>query len=545
MMAGQESPHEPAFDVLLAASLKGDEKQVSTLILQGVNLNQRTPDGWSALIYAAKEGHLEVVQLLLKNGAEPNPTDNISHTALRGASLFGHEEVVQALLEAKANPNHTSSESKTPLHGACMNGHGLTARILLDAGADRTLKNAFGETAADLAEAKGHDDCLHWLNQAPRSPTARLLQRARTSFSDTRKVSVDVVNRSVKHTAMLAGKASESASVAKDRLRQKTFIARDKVLETAGAAQDKFRETAEAAQDRLRQKQEVSAALLLLLTVAAVLLIVLVLYFLVIRGLKLLARVQLIYFYSRSTKLDDFRSWTMEVCMDPWHRETALCQAVEGNWLAQQLVLVKLHESGADHCDPDQVIGGCQHEPCASKGLSKVLLGLADSWSSPINNRLHPIHYALLPVQKRLKKLLRALARGKLPMSKLDKELQNFPLLDRSLPFSRSGRSTRDILMEDLVYPIIREWGVIIGGSHARAPKPGSCPHTLDQVFGSLVNKEEEEEEYSDNELLAVAVKRTMAKYVGWIGGLVQSFAEDQQGKDEDARGGAYVPLVL
>ena len=192
--------------------------------------------------------------------------------------------------------------------------------VLLDAGADRTLKNAFGETAADLAEAKGHDDCLHWLNQAPRSPTARLLQRARTSFSDTRKVSIDAVNRSVKHTAMLAGKASESASVAKDRLRQKTFIARDKVLEKAGAAQDKFRETAEAAQDRLRQKQEVSAALLLLLTVAAVLLIVLVLYFLVIRGLKLLARVQLIYFYSRSTKLDDFRSWTMEVCMDPWHR---------------------------------------------------------------------------------------------------------------------------------------------------------------------------------------------------------------------------------
>ena len=55
---------------LLDASLEGDVRHVSTLVLQGVDLNQRTADGWSALIYAAKEGHLEVVQLLLRGRAD-------------------------------------------------------------------------------------------------------------------------------------------------------------------------------------------------------------------------------------------------------------------------------------------------------------------------------------------------------------------------------------------------------------------------------------------------------------------------------------------
>ena len=54
--------------------------------------------------------------------------------------------------------------------------------------------------------------------------------------------------------------------------------------------------------------------------------------------LKLLARVEVIWFLSRSAKLDDFRAWTLETCKDPWTRETILCQAAEGNWLARQLV---------------------------------------------------------------------------------------------------------------------------------------------------------------------------------------------------------------
>ena len=43
--------------------------------------------------------------------------------------------------------------------GAAMGGHASTVTLLLIAGANATIKNDFGETAADLAKAKGHADC--------------------------------------------------------------------------------------------------------------------------------------------------------------------------------------------------------------------------------------------------------------------------------------------------------------------------------------------------------------------------------------------------
>jgi ankyrin repeat protein len=43
--------------------------------------------------------------------------------------------------------------------GAAMGGHASTVTLLLAAGAKASVKNDFGETAADLATAKGHADC--------------------------------------------------------------------------------------------------------------------------------------------------------------------------------------------------------------------------------------------------------------------------------------------------------------------------------------------------------------------------------------------------
>ena len=166
---------------------------------------------------------------------------------------------------------------------------------------------------------------------------------------------------------------------------------------------------------------------------------------------------------------------------------------------------------------------------------------------SPINNKLHPIHYVLLPVQKRLRTLLRGLAKGKLPLSQLDKELQTFPLLDRSLPFSRTGRSTREYLMEDIVYPIIRNWGVIIGGSHAKPPKANSCPQTINQVFADLVGRDNDDDD-DDDVYGESALVRTVERSVGavvdklsWFGRMAMAIAQEQEEEWRDEGGSLAV----
>ena len=171
------------------------------------------------------------------------------------------------------------------------------------------------------------------------------------------------------------------------------------------------------------------------------------------------------------------------MCTEPWHKETVLCQAVEGNWLARQLVKAKLHEADADHCDPESTPGGCQHTPCESKGLSKVLLGVADGWGSPLNNRMSGVYYALLPLRKRLRALLRGMAHGKLPLSQLDRELRNLPLVERQ--FLRSKHTTLEWIMHEHVYPIIRTWGVVIGGERTRPARPHECPATLETLLST------------------------------------------------------------
>ena len=57
------------------------------------------------------------------------------------------------------------------------------------------------------------------------------------------------------------------------------------------------------------------------------------------------------YRYHRFARFNEFADWTRQMCADqPWRRETILCQSAEGNWMARQLIRMKLAERGVDHC---------------------------------------------------------------------------------------------------------------------------------------------------------------------------------------------------
>ena len=78
---------------------------------EGVDVNARSEDGSTALIFAAMKGHTEVAKFLLLKGGPMDYTDSNGFSALTYAIREGHKETYDLLLEAGANPNTTTGNA--------------------------------------------------------------------------------------------------------------------------------------------------------------------------------------------------------------------------------------------------------------------------------------------------------------------------------------------------------------------------------------------------------------------------------------------------
>jgi Ankyrin repeats (3 copies)/Matrixin len=88
-------------DLLLAAE-KGATKDVERFLAQGIDVNTRDDNGWTALIAASSQGKADTVVLLLQRGADANIRDFDGYTALRHAKANGYKKVVLLLEQAGA-----------------------------------------------------------------------------------------------------------------------------------------------------------------------------------------------------------------------------------------------------------------------------------------------------------------------------------------------------------------------------------------------------------------------------------------------------------
>jgi ankyrin repeat protein len=121
-------------------------------------VDERSPDGFSALHLAAFFGRPEVARLLLDRGADPNlwATGGLHVRPLHSAVAGGHEEVARLLVEAGADVGAAQDGGYTPLMGAAQNGSAGTVALLLERGADPKAYNQDILTAAELADRAGH-----------------------------------------------------------------------------------------------------------------------------------------------------------------------------------------------------------------------------------------------------------------------------------------------------------------------------------------------------------------------------------------------------
>jgi ankyrin repeat protein len=144
---------------LFDAATIGDVAIVRTLLAgDRASVDDRGPDGLTALHLAAAFGHLEVARLLLGRGADPNAVslNDARVTPLYIAISGRHRDTAGLLLALGASPNAVQRGGWTPLHAAARNGDEAVVDMLLLRGADPTRATDDGLTAEELAEANGH-----------------------------------------------------------------------------------------------------------------------------------------------------------------------------------------------------------------------------------------------------------------------------------------------------------------------------------------------------------------------------------------------------
>lgn len=121
---------------LFVAVDQGKTVEVTAMLQEGADANERGHHGSSPLADAAGNGHLEIVKLLLANGAQVNAHDMYGDTALRRAAGNGRYAIAKLLLDKGANVNAKIHGNNTPLMSASAYGHPEVIKLLLDKGAD-------------------------------------------------------------------------------------------------------------------------------------------------------------------------------------------------------------------------------------------------------------------------------------------------------------------------------------------------------------------------------------------------------------------------
>lgn len=176
---------------LMLAAANGQTETVTWLISHGADVKIEDNYGTSAIITAATAGKNEVVSLLLNSGADPIKRDSSGGSALENATFFGHTstvlallphtkdlpvdqagelllvaaglghiDIVRAYLDYGIDVNSTGVKQRTALMAAAAFNQKAVAELLLARGANPKLKDKDGYDALHVARGEGHDDLV-------------------------------------------------------------------------------------------------------------------------------------------------------------------------------------------------------------------------------------------------------------------------------------------------------------------------------------------------------------------------------------------------
>lgn len=191
----QDTREEGGWTSFLTAVNRGQRAVVEDFVSSGVDVNERLPDGRTALHVVNDAG---ICRLLIAGGCDVGARDKSGAEPLHCTRNI---DVAQVLLDAGASATARDNWGDTPLH-ACANygGDARLALLLLDAGASVADRDKGGCTPLHLAEEVDLAEALiaHGadVNARTRNGFTPLLMVASLSFMNEERLPVlDVLLR--------------------------------------------------------------------------------------------------------------------------------------------------------------------------------------------------------------------------------------------------------------------------------------------------------------------------------------------------------------
>jgi ankyrin repeat protein len=152
---------------LVDAAKNQDLQQVRALLSGHPDVNVRSEDGSTALLWAAHWNDLRTAELLVRAGADANAANDFRMTPLSQACTNGSAELVDLLLKAGANPDTPIGTGETPLMTCARTGSADAVRMLLVHGANVNAKEPTqNQTALMWAAAEQHAKVVQVLVEA-------------------------------------------------------------------------------------------------------------------------------------------------------------------------------------------------------------------------------------------------------------------------------------------------------------------------------------------------------------------------------------------
>lgn len=137
---------------------RGQNEEVTKLLVRNCNANTSDGEGTSSLHYCCEFNRPDIIELLAsiaKKTLNVNAQDRYGWTPLHSATHQGNKNCVALLIKLGAKVNLVNSVGKSALHTAAAQNRGAIAELLLTAKADLNLQDNIGMTPLHEAAFRG------------------------------------------------------------------------------------------------------------------------------------------------------------------------------------------------------------------------------------------------------------------------------------------------------------------------------------------------------------------------------------------------------